>query len=139
MSKDKVSSGEKYDKRNNLVRMGKEIDSTEKAQRLGALGGKKSGEAKRKKKVFTETIKSILNQSITPGMAKMIQKNFGEVGVNLTIKDAMVYAQTAKAIQKQDTQAFNAIVDRVDGKPIQDTKLEHSGGVQTKIIRDDIK
>jgi len=123
----------------NLTRMGKEIDSTEKAQALGALGGKASGISKRKGKIFGELITKILNQPATAKMAAQIQKSFEVKGEDLTLKEAMVYAQTIKAISKQDTQAFNALVDRVDGKAVQETDMNHSGLMTTKIIRDDIK
>lgn len=116
---------------------GKGITSTEQARKLGAMGAKKSLETKRKKKLFKQIINDIMDQPATKEMEKVIQKSFGANGVDLTLKEAMVYAQVVKAIKKQDTQAFNALVDRVDGKPVQDTKIEHKGPL-VKIIRDDI-
>jgi len=119
-----------------------EFSSGQEAVENGAKGGLASGIAKRKEKVFTKTITDILNRPATNKMLKMIQKTFEVTkDVKLTLKEAMVYAQTIKAINNKDTKAFNALVDRVDGKAVQETELKgnlHTTGI-TKIIRDDIK
>lgn len=113
---------------------GKGITSTEQARRLGSMGGKAAQETHKKKKIFKELITDILNQPATEKMTNQIQKAFEVKGQNLTLKEAMVYAQTIKAISKQDTQAFNALVDRVDGKAVQETNIEHSGEMNTKTV-----
>lgn len=115
--------------RKTLTQAGKEIDSTEKAQKLGALGGKKSGEAKRKNKTFKEAIEFALSLEAPEDFKKKMIEAFGIKDVNLTNRDAMVLAQMSKAVKKQDTAAFNAIADRVEGKP---TQLIESKKVEEK-------
>jgi hypothetical protein len=106
----------------NLTRAGIEIDSTEKAQALGAKGGIASGITKRRRKAFKETIGQMLQVSIDSGMFD--DKQFYEAASkltegNITIQDAMTAAQIFKAIKESDTQAFKAVVEAIEGKPKQ--------------------
>ena len=104
--------------------------STEEAQKWGRAGGINSGVSKRKNKVFTEVIKQMVELKSPKGMNEGIKKAFGLKGVTLKVKDVMVCEQIKKALLERDTQAFNALVDRLDGKPTQhtevDQKIEHS-------------
>jgi hypothetical protein len=42
---------------------------------------------------------------------------------NIPALDAMTLAQISRAIKKNDTNAFNAVLDRADGKPVQKTDI----------------
>ena len=47
-------------------------------------------------------------------------------GFNMTMRDMMCLSQIKKAIVANDTQAFNAIIDRIDGKPVQTNLNENT-------------
>ena len=100
-------------------------DRTASEQReITQKGGIASGIARGKKKLFREAMIDILELPANDKMLAMIQKAFS-IGKNkqITLKEAMIYAQAIKAIKDKDTQAFNALVDRVDGKPVATTQL----------------
>ena len=93
----------------------------EERKAMATRAGIASGESRKKKKIFKEAISNILELPATDKMLKQIQNAFDiGKGTKLTLKEAMVYAQTIKAIANKDTQAFNALVDRVDGRAVQE-------------------
>lgn len=96
---------------------GKGITSTEQARKLGSLGGKASQRVQKKNKMFKELILEILSQPATSKMCQQIQKSFEIKGQDLTLREAMVYAQAIKAIYRQDTKAFEVLRDTVGEKP----------------------
>ena len=100
-----------------------QFSSGDEAVMKAKKGGKKKAENIKAKKLFKEAITDILDIPANDQMLKMIQNAFGIKGENITLKEAMIYAQALKAISDKDTQAFNALVDRVEGKPKQSTEL----------------
>jgi ribosome-interacting GTPase 1 len=126
-----------------LIAMGvaTQFKSGKEAALNGAKGGIKSGESKRRTKLFNELIKNILEKPATAEMTQTLKDSFGVQGQELTLKEAMVYAQTLKAISKQDTQAFTALVDRVDGKPVQESQLSgpEGGEINISVLQDELR
>ena len=79
---------------------------------------REAGKKSKRGKSITTIINEILSVEYpTPEKLKNIFPNEKYSG-----KELMVMAQMAKAI-KEDTQAFNALIDRLDGKPKQTTDL----------------
>ncbi len=110
----------------------------EEAKNNGKKGGKASGEARRKKKIFKEAITQILDLPAPDKMVRVIQEVFNITKhTKITLKEAMVFAQTIKAIKDMDTQAFNALVDRVDGKAIQSIETSEASTRELCIITQD--
>jgi len=108
--------------------------SREAAATNGRKGGIQTGINKRKNKVFGKLIRKILDQPVTSKMADNIQAAFSIKGEELTLKEAMIYAQTLKAISSEDTQAFNALIDRVDGKPIQQVETNNISDIKNTVV-----
>ena len=55
--------------------------------------------------------------------------------IKLTSKEvAMHHKQISKAVNEGDTRAYNAVLDRIDGKPEQKTEVEVHGEAPVKII-----
>lgn len=119
------------------------MDTSKKPQRNGGKGklrGAKDGvpfgvqkqpspEAKRagwlKKKKGQELAKAILELSFKGMKDSQLKKAASEYfGVNqkdLTVEMMLIFRQAEKAIQKADTNAFVAVMDRAHGKPKQES------------------
>lgn len=96
----------------NLTRAGIEIDSTEKAQKLGRLGGVRSGEVKREKKMWRE----IFNEQL--------KKRSEEMGVeSLDIHTLLDIIQKGK--EENKIKAVGLALEYTQEKPKQ--SLEHTG------------
>ncbi len=90
----------------NLTRAGIEIDSTEKAQRLGRLGGIASGKSKREKRKVREMLKDLLyNHNV---------KDCD--GEDTTLLESIAKNYLAKAIEGQNPRYFEWITEQIDGK-----------------------
>jgi len=70
------------------------------------------------KRHFATIFKEILQEEIQ-------LKDFNGKPIKMTLSKAMSTAMARKAI-RGDVNAFNAVADRVDGKPLQETNLEIS-------------
>jgi hypothetical protein len=88
---------------------------------------KKAGWAKKKRGY--ELVRAVLELSFKGMKGSEIKQKaseyFGVPQKNLTVEMLLHFRQAEKAIQKADTQAYNAVMDRAFGKPKE--KLEHSG------------
>lgn len=97
----------------------KEYQPTPEAKRLGWL----------KKKRGPELAKAILDLAFhgmrDSELKKQAAQYYGIDQADVTVEMMLLFRQAEKAIQKADTQAFNAIMDRAFGKPKE--KFEHSG------------
>lgn len=98
--------------------------------------GNKAHLRKKKTKTFKKAIEEVWNLALTPNAlsdknAKL--KSFLQARIEMakegdsviTLRQAMVFAQMYKAING-DTTAFNALLDRVEGKPVQMNVNENS-------------
>lgn len=88
-------------------------------------GGIASGVARRKAKTIKEILREAMKGAAPKDAVNVLVQAFGLDPKDITNADAMIYAQMHKAIAKRDTAAFNAVLDRVDGKPMQ--AVEHTG------------
>lgn len=113
---------------------------TEEEQRkIASNGGKASGEARRKKKAMKELVNEMLALTLKAGEAEEITsladingKNFN--GKNLTVEQAMIAAQMAKAL-KGDSTAFQVLRDTSGNKPSDRVDLT---GAMPVVIKDDV-
>lgn len=112
-------------KQNLLPRMGKEIDSTEKARRLGALGGKASGESKRRKKTMKELVQIMGNSPAPKQVADKIKTLFPNLEDDDLINKVTILAKQFEKANKGDSKAFELIRDTGGEKP--SDKLEMTG------------
>ena len=86
--------------------------SSNEARKLGELGGKKSGEARRKKKALREHLEALLA---------------GKQG-GMTTAEALTLALVEKGLSG-DVRAFEVIRDTIGEKPVEKTQQEVAGGL----------
>jgi hypothetical protein len=110
----------------NLTMAGKAIDSKEKAQRLGALGGKASGESKRRKKAFKELAQIMMDCKPVDSLAEELKQIFPDLDIeDITNRVLMLRKQMDKAVFEGDSKAFEILRDTAGEKP--SDKLEMTG------------
>ena len=102
----------------------------EEQKRIARMGGKASGEARRRKKTMKENLELLLTMSVGKGEKADIEngeniKDYAKE--NVTVEQAMLIAQIQKAL-KGDAQAFEMIRDLIGEKPVD--KKEVSASVQ---------
>lgn len=105
------------------------IDSAEKARALGSIGGKKSGEAKRRRKAMKEAFEVLLSMPQSGVRAEDLEGlDFKSVEKlkTLSMNDKIAAAVVKKAA-KGDVQAAAFIRDTIGEKPVE--KLEVSGDI----------
>tara|TARA_R110002020_G_scaffold303642_2_gene519067 strand:+ start:2289 stop:2726 length:438 start_codon:yes stop_codon:yes gene_type:complete len=83
-------------------------------------GGINSGQTRRKKKQRKLILKDILELKLNEKVASKIAKAYGVDAKDISLEAAMDFMQVNKAIESKDTQAYNAVKDRVYGKPKQE-------------------
>ena len=100
---------------------------TKEEQRLiASMGGKASGEARRRKKAMREIAKEILSMPLKDEELDEIVA-FAEVkGKNITVSQAALFAQAQKALQG-DTSALTFLRDTAGEKPVE--QVEVSGDI----------
>lgn len=96
----------------NLVK----IDSTEKAQELGRLGGIKSGEAKRRKKSMRESMAALLEAQVTPNVVNNLKKRGYKGEAPETYNDALNVSMLIQAMMKGDVRAYVAVMELMGEK-----------------------
>ena len=95
--------------------------------------GVASVEARRKKKQRKLILKDILELKLNEKVASKIAKAYGVDAKDITLEAAMDFMQVNKAIESKDTQAYNAVKDRVYGKPTQEIK-QHNAHEQGSVL-----
>lgn len=87
---------------------------------------------KAKKKVFRELIREMLNGKYKFADDSQIKKQlvtaFGPEILNKTTGEIMILQQMQKSILKADSQSFMALLDRVEGRPVQAIAQTDSDG-----------
>lgn len=96
-------------------------------------GGIASVESRRKKKQRKLILKDILELTLNEKVASKIAKAYGVDAKDISLEAAMDFMQVNKAIESKDTQAYNAVKDRVYGKPTQEIK-QHNTHEQGSIL-----
>ena len=100
---------------------------TEKEQRkIASMGGKASGEVRKRKKLIKDNIELLLSLPIKNDKMKSQLKALGIEEDEMTNQMAMTIAMWQKAI-KGDVSAFNSLRDTIGEKPKE--VVEHSGEI----------
>lgn len=110
----------------------------EELQAAGRLGGKKSGETKRRKKAMKEVLGVLLDMPMKAGKAADVEaiRNFAALrGRNITVSEAILIAQIQRALQGNVPSA-EFIRDTSGQKPVEDINM--SGSVGLVQIIDDV-
>lgn len=97
----------------------KPVRTKSEARTRGKAGGIASGKARREKKLFKETMESILSMSLKSGKDMSVEEvsNFASIkGQNISVQEAILIAQVQKAM-KGDTKAAEYIRDTIGQKP----------------------
>ena len=104
----------------NLTRAGIEIDSTEKAQKLGALGGVASGESKRQAKTMKELAMLMLSmQEKKENIKDKVKDYFPDLVDSDITKQAVLLAKQFDKALRGDSKAFELLRDTSGQKPIE--------------------
>lgn len=93
--------------------------SREEAKKNGSKGGIASGKARREKKMFRETLETILSMPMKNGEGMDVEdiQNFASIkGQNISVQDAILISQVQKAM-KGDTRAAEYVRDTIGQKP----------------------
>lgn len=106
---------------NNLIPY--EKGDTKGKSEAGKLGGKASGESKRRMKTFKQTILKMLEEEVVNGK-----------GEKVSLQDSIIGGLILKA-SKGDVKAFIAIRDTIGEKPVDESKVvvENAGGVKINL------
>lgn len=91
----------------------------EEAVKNGKKGGKRSGEVRRAKKAFKETLETLLSMKMENGdeiSVEDIASFRGIKGQNISVQEAILIAQVQKAM-KGDTRAAEYLRDTIGQKP----------------------
>jgi hypothetical protein len=96
----------------------------EELRRQTRKGGKVSGRTRRRQKQIREIIDTCLKMRAPGDIKEALEKKFGYNLSKLNNKEAMTLSMLGKALVNSDHQAFNALLDRLDGKPMQKTETE---------------
>lgn len=100
--------------------------SREEAKKNGSKGGIASGKARREKKMFRETLESLLNMSMNKGESVDIDKiqNFASLnGQNISVQEAILIGQIHKAMTG-DTKAAEYVRDTIGQKPTDKVEVD---------------
>ena len=115
----------------NLVPMNRRTE--EEQRQITQQGGIASGKARRTNKAIKNMLEAMINSPIDPKEAKEIAESYGIDASTLTKETALIHAMINKAINKEDVQAFNSIMDRLHGKPKQEIQQSTQQG-QSKVL-----
>ena len=95
--------------------------SRDAAKRNGAKGGKKSGEAKRQKKMLQESLTKLLKAKVDANNIASLNEDIARLGIDtekFTIADIISLAQVINAI-KGNQYAFGLVRDSIGEKPVE--------------------
>jgi len=98
----------------------------EEAVKNGKKGGIASGKARREKKLFRETLESLLSMSMKSGKCMDVDeiKNFAAIkGKNISVQEAILIAQIQKAM-KGDTRAAEYVRDTIGQRPTEKVEAD---------------
>jgi hypothetical protein len=99
--------------------------SPSEARSRGRKGGIASGKARREKKLFRETLETLLSMPMKDGKDVSIDdiKSFASIkGQNISVQEAILIAQIQKAM-KGDTRAAEYVRDSIGEKPTENMKM----------------
>ena len=114
----------------NLIPSTKRTEEERKA--IAKSGGIKSGQVRKANKARRIMLGDLLKLNAPEKISGKLAKLYGLDPNDVTIDLALDLAQANKAITKSDTSAYNAVKDRVYGKPTQ--KVEQQTEIKGKPI-----
>ncbi len=103
----------------------KPVRTKSEARSRGKKGGIASGKARREKKLFRETLESILMMPMKNGEGMGVEdiQNFASIkGQNISVQEAILIAQVQKAM-KGDTRAAEYVRDSIGQKPTENMNM----------------
>jgi len=99
--------------------------SRKKCSEMGKIGGKRSGETKRRKKLFRELAEGMLAQKAPEKIREKIKSIFPEISEkDLTAKTALLVSVYKKALNG-DLEAFKTLRDTIGEKPVEKIQSEN--------------
>lgn len=111
--------------------------TTEEARERGSKGGIASGKARRKRKAIKETLDALLSMNLKNDEAANldeIQSIASLKGKNITVQEAMVFAQIQKAL-KGDTRAAMLLFEMLGSDSVGTTEQTESHNALIEAIR----
>jgi hypothetical protein len=105
----------------------------EELRKQTSKGGIESVKVRRAKKQRKLILQDILELKLNEKAASKIAKAYGLDAKDITLESAMDFMQVNKAIESKDTQAYNAVKDRVYGKPKQEIQ-QHNTHEQGSVL-----
>lgn len=91
----------------NLIPMSER--TSEEVRKIGAKGGKKSGEARRRKRTTKELLEMILSKQTDNSKMRKLLQELGYKQDEITNDLAMNFSMVNKVISKGDSKAYNTI------------------------------
>lgn len=107
----------------------------EEQREIAIMGGKASGEARRKKKGMKEALKLLLELDVKSPKLREQMKQLGIDDDNLTNEMALMVAQLQKAM-KGDVQSANFIRDTSGQKPVEVQEVRELPTIVDDIVSD---
>jgi len=105
-------------------------------RKVAAMGGKASGEARKRRKTFKDVFTSLLECDVSKDALEPLQGVIkSEYGDKITADQAMALAQIVKAVNG-DTKAFEVIRDTIGEKPTDKTELSGDMGIKVELAGD---
>lgn len=99
-----------------------------------------SSEAKSEGKKKAIALKAIAGQLLKGGVKDAMKDLATYMGVDvddIDVETALHLKQMEKALKKSDTSAYNAVMDRIKGKPMQQIKIENFKPIKGITFGDD--
>lgn len=113
--------------------------SEERMKEVSAIGGRKSGESKRKKKSIRECLKMLGQMKCTPKEMEIIKKAFPDIDDEELTKNCLVSAAMYQKAAQGDTQAFGKITETTGEKTLTVAGDPDNPVAQTVLSIDKIK
>lgn len=102
------------------------IRDSDTARRVGANGGRKSGEARRRKRDLRETFKAIMDMPVKPGTVDEVCTFAEADGKNVTVGEALAFVIVGKALDG-DVRAAEFVRDTAGQRPTTTVEVASSG------------
>lgn len=113
------------------------VPTSSEARKNGKKGGIASGKARREKKLFRETLESLLTMPMKDGKDASVDdiKNFAGIkGANISVQEAILIAQIQKAM-KGDTRAAEYVRDTIGENPSMKIEAEMDMDLNITVTR----
>ena len=109
------------------------------SQEEASRGGKASGRARKKRKMFKQLFNELLAGELTPELAEALNEKSNALGIDtsgFTVAEYIGLAQVVKAVGG-DTKAFEVIRDTVGEKPVDKQEMDIKAIPKISVVRKD--